>query len=303
MKKFNKVKIPLMSLFVILIAVAFFYLYKTKYDKTRAIVTIGDKKITQMDLNKRIYSINFEGSADNPQQISEGFKKELVDELVEKTIVESAAARLGINVADDAVDAFLKEEGIEVEGLDNEKVAIVRENVKYRVTKLKVEERVVTKKEGEYIKIRFDKFHSDNLGGTEQQTSELRNYAQKLAEDLYKKLNTGTITFQQGVDIVEKDPVIDIKGIPGKLDRQGGYFKPDTAMFINADFKKKLKNMTLNTISEPFVITLPAITGEGAKYVDSAFIIAKITKVSDGEADSFSAWIAQQKKSLNIERS
>lgn len=288
----------LILIFVLTISGISFGLYKARTSNDNVLAIVGGVKITQSDLNKRIWSADpTKGTPDNPEKVSQKVEEQLLNTLIEKEILKQNAARLGINVTDQEVAERIKKDGYTDIDLIGDRKADVEENTKINIIRERTQEKVLSWVSGNFIKVRFNRHFTDMLGGTDQERAADREYAKTLANDTYQKLVAGTLTFEQAEQLIQNDKTIDIKTFPGNYGNQFGTFdKTSWSYLFSTEAERNLvKAAPKETLVKPFVGKLPTGTDE---KVDGLYFIVKVTDNFKAEADTYEAWLNSQKEKL-----
>jgi len=276
----------------LIIALGFWgYILTTRVDKN-TIAVVGGKNITQTDLNDAVYGIDFGGKGSS--NVTDKQKHQFIDVMVENEIYNNAAKRLGITVTDAEVEAQAKKDISGYDSYTDKQKNMVLANTRINLLKPKVTTAVISVEEGEYVELRYDKYWT---GGPDQasKTAELKASIQPIADNLFAKLKAGTMTFAQATKEVDTNKTIDIAGNPSTLGPQGGFFDKDVRIYQDPEFPENVKKMKVGEV-KLFNISLIDLSDRK----DGAFVIAKVTKREDNEANSVSEWIEKETKNLNV---
>ena len=287
------------------------YLYLTQQGIFRdrsVLAVVGDKKITQKDLNEMIYGIDFKGTPENPtRKISREEKEELVNQLVEDAIIEVNAKELNVSVSDDEINKNIQDEAINYDSLNEVQKNVTKKSVRSEILKKKTKEAVLGVREGRYVFFRFDKYFKENEGTlgakvTDEMVQKQKEYAQNLSQAVSKKLKAGEINFDQAVEIIAADPQISAKAFsPVHPDIYGTFDKTEAEQGINLfaykEFLDKVSPMKKNDTSEPFVMSRKVEDGSTKEF---AFAVIQVNEAKNGTPKTYENWFNEQKQRLSV---
>ena len=302
---------------IIAVSASFYFYYYERppedpLDNVLAIVE--GNEITQRDLNKQIFGMNFEGSIEEPEEIDEEMERVLLDQLIEWEIINIKADEWEIEIDEEDFEnegkKRLGEERFEkLDSLPEEQRSITREVIENEALVEKVKEEGVEWREGGLVLVRFDKYLIDGIPPgvqewpsgeeAEQRAKEQREYADKLVEEIYEKLQEGSITFKEAMEKTKKDPVVGEEGFyPLLVPLSQNFTKEEwmegKGLLQEKDLKENLRE-TEEGLNEPFVVSTEDYFG---KKKESYWVIADISEVNEGISGSYSDWMEELKKEM-----
>lgn len=302
--------------FVLIGIVLFFYLPKQKIFRDKDVIAIvGEKKIYQKDLNVATYSMGFVGSIENPAPVSDQMKKQILDELIEREIVELKAKEVGVSVVESDVIAKAKLNNTQYDSFEETQKELIRKIARAQILKERVKDKILAWSEGKFIIARFDVHYYDLPSVlSEDQRKVLipqeKEYAKKLIDQIYENINSGKITFEQGMEIINSDPKIGTSAWDEWTMTLSKSFTKEDSIARNypngyPDFWNEIANAPVEQITKPISLKTVvdeecAVASEG-EQVDGMYIIIKKEKGSKGEATSYEEWIKNQKNKLDVQ--
>ncbi len=290
---------------VVLGTVAYFMTFK---ETSKVLAVVGDKKIYEKDLNEKIYGLSFEDSIYNPEETDIELKRQLLDELIEYEILESRAVDLAISISNEEVESYAK--GV-TEGYENLKVSqklIADKNAKLSLLREAVSNKVLTWSEGKSLVCPFYlHFYGDPTNKTEAERTGLvesdKEYAMEKCQDLYNKLKTGEINFDQAIEEIKNDKVIgNVAWQPYIMKFTSSFTKEDSIerLFPNdaPEFWDKITETSNNTLTEPILLKLKlnndSVVGKEGELVDSMYLIVQKENGQKGESLNYKDWLKDQ---------
>jgi uncharacterized repeat protein (TIGR01451 family) len=265
-------------------------------------------------LNERIYGLQFKGSVDNPEDVDEKTKKQLLDELIENAIVEQEAQRLDISLSDEEIKEEMEKLAPYYETLTSQQQEIVRKNARASLLKEKVKEKVISWYEGKRIEIHFEQhFVSDpskpadviakEEAERERKIETDRRYADDLAQQIYEDVTTKKLEFSQAMEKVNSDTYIDYASWSGDNRKPCGEFSTKhlkgQKMYADSTFEEELSKLKRGGISKPFITKLDFGENE-PDLKESMWVIVKLERKNEGEANSYEDWFENQKNKLKV---
>lgn len=283
---------------------------------TNVLASINDQDITQEELNELVYGINFEGSIQNPEQVSQEKRNELFLQLLKWKAANLEAKERGISINEDELkEEYLTRIGENVynnyqKAFTQEQILITDKIVRNEALIKKIEKSVLNWYEGDLIIARFDKYGDlptqeyENLSEAEWQKIkekkylEDKGYAESKINEIYQKIKSEEITPEQAIEISIKDKRI------GKE-----YFSPWTPAlsrsFTKDDYLKYdgiLADQKIRTaISEQqdrigSPIMMEAVKSETKNdeteiAYDAYYVIINIKNKNNGQANNINDWL------------
>lgn len=288
---------------------------KKSQTDSSVLATVGDKKITKVDLNKAIYSRNFAGTPENPQNISATEKQQVLDGIIEKEIIRKNAKELGLTATDAEIKADITTglesapqaaDGLKVyQSYSKTNQATTWDNSMINVLKAKVKEKVLAWNEGKFLLVRYDKYDASLPDGAKidvpaadrtKLAKAQQDAAKLMADNLYQKLLSGT-----SYDVAESTLVNDkVVGMPGVLPQspkmsgtitKANYFSEDGNQTITqfADFNNHISSIEKGKVSQPF-----QFKGNTGQSMQMYVVYVSTDQKTDGYKWGYKNWLSNQ---------
>jgi hypothetical protein len=300
--------IGIVVLSIIALVVVVFLRMNVKEDD-QVLANVGDEKIYQKDLNEEIYGMDFEGSPDNPPEVSNEDKKYLLDVLVKRKVAEKEMSLLDIKVTDDEVSSLIFERlGYNYEEYTSFQKELVKKAVKGEILLDKVLDKSIGLRAGKMFVCRFDysyEFGKDiNSAEYQKRTQDDKAYSEKLCTDLYNDVNSGKITFEQAMEKAKADKVIgqsiwgrtySIDMVFSKEDFESRRWFRDSVNLYDA-----LSTVKKDELLKPTLISLKNDEDQ-SKTREAFYVVAKITDAVESEYTSKDDWFNKMKEKYKVE--
>lgn len=259
------------------------------------LATIGAAKIKQKDLDNKITALEGYVTVDASK------KNQLLDDLVEESIIEQTAKRLKITVSEKEIDDSAKKYNQNYSQSSSKDKII--ENTRKAVLKEKVKDAILSLREGKYIKVRFDRHYPEQFGGTVEEQKKDKEYAKNLSEEIFNDLKSGKITFEQAQVKVNEDKTVDIASYPGVWTEQYGSFGKNDAAAENSiynlpEFQENIYKLKKGEVGSPFTVS----DYDGGEKREIYFLIIKVEKIKEGEANNYADWLEKEKTRLKYKK-
>jgi len=194
---------------VVLIITILGVIFGPKVINRDILATVGDEKITTIDLNEAIYGINFSGTPENPgTKLSEEERKNMIEELITRSLVRQEMARLGMEISEEEILAFIKENVPNYEEYTSQQKLLTRAGAKDMISIEKLKDSQIAWREGRVLIVRFDRAYQEFPENKEEVYKKDREHARALIERLHAKIKTEEITFEQAMETANNDPVV-----------------------------------------------------------------------------------------------
>jgi len=304
--KKNKWFLRVLLILVAVLGLGFFTFW---YMNKNVIAKVGNDVITKNDLNKALYSQNFEGTINNPTRVSAEREKEIIGELVDNLIIKNKAKALGITVSDNELSAVIASRGMNTSAYTEEQKNIAKENTRTELLNNKFREEAFGWKSGDYLLFRFDKYLSNianpNKEDKSSLTSEQKEYAKTLADSYYVKMKNKELDFTQAQLLLMNDPKIGSQALEPYTPSLSGSFGKEAYLqglgILNTTtypgFKTKVSSLANNALSEPFIVQDQG--QDGKRDISYAVVITR-----DGNngtlTGNFDSWLDQAKIDLKV---
>jgi len=284
--------------------------------KEGVLAQVGDDEITQEELNEQLYGLGF---LDDLTAYTEEEKTQMLDYLIEKSIIEQKAATLNIVATEEeineAIDAGLETGPNKNDGLDqysnyNEhQKTITLDNFRFKVLKPKVQESTLAWNVGKFIVFRYDRYNLDlddeirikteSTQDYETKKSSLKTLALEKANTYAEKLRSGS-EFYSIRDEVARDSQIGYPAIAPQTPFMSGttskaeYFLDEKNPNIPGfdSFNNQAFAVDPGSISEPFIIT-----DDTGKELDYYLVYLSESK-HDGYKWGYASWLESEKTRL-----
>lgn len=263
-------------------------------------IRVGDEKITEKDINRALYSLDFQGTPENPEGgDNKGRREMVVDGLIKSSIIRQEATKRKIVVTDKET---LERSKVQVPDYDNRielQQTLIKEASASYLSEEKIKETIIGYAEGEYLFIRFEIFYNEG----DDKYLEAKESAKELADELYSKLQSGEITFDDAQKKVEAHPTFGKEAFESKNFKAlitGGFNKGVYENGIGAigdsQFRGLIDNIKAGSVSAPSLLQVDHETdSEEIKKIDGIYTIVKVDKYQGGESNSFEEWLSIKK--------
>lgn len=286
-----------LALLALIIAGVLGYFYYTNKD---VVARVGSEKITTSDLNRAIFGFDFRGTPEKPESAgSEAVKKQVLDKLIEQSIIRQEAAKRDISVDEKLVQKDATETLSDIRLRPMEQQEAVRDASRAKLLEEALKEKILGYKEGDYLLIRFDKYL--DKGPESPEFLAEKKQAQKYALELSARLNENKITMEAAKKELEAHPLFGTDAfakvgyqvlITGALNKN--VYDLDLGMLKDQDFRSLVNSTNEGSLSEPRTLSV-AKQGEDFPSVEGIIAIVKINKVFGGEASNFTEWLDSKK--------
>lgn len=297
-----------------LITLSVVLVLKMNQKEAGLIATVGETKIYEADLNESIYGLGFVGSLTSPQETSNEVKQQLLDEIVEREILEKKAQELGISVAEERVEAYAKEININYNDLTSSQKDIVKKNAKLILLRSAVKEKVLTWSQGKVLFYRFYLHYYDapsDKSEAERKTLAVsdKEYAKNKIDELYGLISSGQVTFEQAMETVKNDKTLGNPAWqPYTMIFATEFSKEDSfdQLFPNnaPNFWKQVADVEKSTVSVPLTVEIKlnedTIMGKEKDIVEGMYMLVKKEDGNKGEASSYEEWLQKEKDKLGV---
>lgn len=254
------------------------------------VAKVGVHNITKQEVQKTVEDVPKAGFYPESQ---ETMRKLIMDYWLYTLI----AKEYGIEVSDQEALDYLK---VQVSSIKpSPSLDINNSYVRYRAYKDYLQFKLVTvinsPQSGSYILAHFDQ----NLARDTLKLKALTNdqyqavlkadraYATDFINTVYTKLKTGTITFEQGMELQLNDKVIGSKALSTATQSMNfGQSNPNSStgsvspISGNPQLQAKIRQLKAGEMSEPFIIKAQAGPEESADLVDILWVIIKVDTVN-----------------------
>ncbi len=125
-----------------------------------------------------------------------------------------------------------------------------------------------------------DKAHNPDLGNAEAIARD-KKYAEDFITNLYNKVTSGQITFEQAMNMERKDPRVGLKAYP-ELEHSDSF---DTTFrsrdVINSpSIREKISSIKAGEITEPFVVRVNNSLADSSSTAESYFLVVRMDETS-----------------------
>lgn len=310
--KKNKTLLGIVGVLVVLLISLGAYFYLTKqgpFEDKDVLAVVGDKKITQKDLNEMLYSEHFEGSVDNPPSATTERKKEILDNLVEWSIAELEAPKLSISVSDEEIEKEAKNLlGNSYRSYSDAQKEITKETVSNNLKVARIKDKVLGWRKGKFIITRFDRVYEEDLDLKSPSVQDVlkndKEHAQALISQIYQDIKAGKITFEQGMEKADQDSQT---GKPSWGEGSENYIfsgeitkeeSTEKNLFITSkNFWDEVFKAPNNEITSPKVFYLKTI---GVGEHEAFFAIIKIEEANRTDYSSYDEWLNKKKQEYKV---
>lgn len=284
-------------------------------DKNEDVLAIiGGEKITREEFNEVASGLSL-GADSDTSQIPAEVKQQMLDKLVETVVLEKKAKDLGIEVPQNEIAERAATLNKDYAKYNATQKGYIEKNARLELLREKVSEKILSWSAGKFIFARFDAhFNTEPTNLSPENRTKLaasdKVYAKKLIDDVYAKINSGQMTFEQGMTKVNSDPVI---GKPiweeWRVTWSQAYTKQDSIERLypssSPDFWDKIASAEVGKVSEPMVtkslLEEGAVVGKGGDSVDGMYLIVKKESGQQGEATNYEDWLKAEKERLGLQ--
>ena len=222
---------------------------------------------------------------DNKDNISD---RDAATVLADKYLIESLAKERGVTVNDKELsDQYGKET---LKQKDTFEYAYQNKLNQVYLSKLAANNKGVYK--GKFLIANFsqnvqvyptlpeDKAHNPDLGNAEAIARD-KKYAEDFITDLYNKVTSRQITFEQAMNMERKDPRVGVKAYP-ELEHSDSF---DTTFrsrdVINSpSIREKINSIKAGEITEPFVVRVNNSLADSSSTAESYFLVVRMDETS-----------------------
>jgi hypothetical protein len=275
------------------------------------IALVGGEKITKSDLNARIFGMsNFEGSVDNPPNIGDDEKKDLLKELIEWKIIEDEAKKKNISVTKDELNSYILENVENYEQMDGDVKKVVDDYQYHKLLINKLEERLTTQASGKYLIARFDRqIESDATKNDQEAINKDKEYAKTLVDSIWDRLNSKQINFDQAIQIINNDRTIGKPAFGTSETIMSGEFSSyefqyKDEIFVYEEAVNEVNKLTKGDFTKPFVVngydTLDENGSEKMSKIEVGYAIVFAENLEKGEYSSYSDLINDRLADVEI---
>lgn len=263
-------------------------------------IRVGSEKITQKAINRAIYAFDFKGTPEDPDsKDKEELKQSVIKNLIEESVIRQEAKKRGISVSEEEVVERSKQQVKDYEQRPEIQKELTREGSESYLLKEKIKESIVGYGDGKYILIRFE----NNLGKDDAKYKEEKAEAKKYADDLYSRIKSGAITFEEAQKEVEAHSLFGKENfdklgfsviITGSFNQT--VYENGVGIIRDPQFRSVISSTKPGNISAPSVlqVTLPEEAG-GIGPIDGIYTIVKVNNFKGGETDNFEEWLVAKK--------
>jgi uncharacterized repeat protein (TIGR02543 family) len=303
--KRHKLYFIIVGIFLLLFLVAtgaLYFRYKSLHNNSDILAVVGSEKITQQDLNKAIYSLDFKGTIENPEaKNDEDLRKMFLNELIENSVIRQEAARRNVSVSDEEAQKKATENVEDYKYRNENEQSIIFDIAKAQLLKEKLKKSVVSYKNGEYVLVRFDGHLGNNYDEAKYQ--EDKKYADTLIEDLYKKISDKKISFKQAEEIILKDQKIGQKSFEDlgySVDFYGQINQETLELGVgnvnDSDLSTLIKNTSAGQVNKgKLLVTSTPSDSAKAEKKDGIYAIVGIKDENKGLTNNFDSWLNELK--------
>lgn len=267
---------------------------------------VGDEKITQTDLDEQVYGLSF----DEELVLDQTKKDELLQQMIEMEIAAQEAAKLGITVSSIEVDNDIKANlGDQFNDYTQAQKDLTRENTRKKLLLSKVINEQIGWREGRALIYSFHKYYPSGSDGyqvagqgNEALVDKQRAAATSLSESHSKQLNDKSITFDEALQQLLKDPDIGVAAMkPRSPAMVSEYTKENysnnTGIFQqNATLKEAVAKIQKGQATSP-ILEQAMI---GGKQLDTDYIVFYVDNASSGKYTSLESWYDAKKAEYGV---
>lgn len=248
------------------------------------LATVGNRKITQKDLNRQIFGWSFEGSIEDPKPVDLEKEKIYLDMLIERKLVSIEAEELGLEVSEEFFEQKARnilgdERFEELPYLPDDERETIEKSMEGRALLKKFEKEALTWKKGDLIVVRFSELLARD---SEFDEAGIKEYAEELTKDIYTKIKKGEITVEEGKQKAIDDPVVGIDAFRDTVPIMSRSFDRQDWLSRIVPEQDNLEGMEKG-LNEPFV-------GEASHW-----IIAYIREKNTG-IDDYYRWLEEEEE-------
>lgn len=273
----------------------------TVYNKTAG----NDGKILAEVAGHKIYEQEVKDFIADSSEVNE---KEAVAVLADKYFLEALAKEQGISVSDQEITEQL--------GTDIKNKYIGNNyGLQYQVNELYMAKLVAHNEgayKGRYLVAHFSRYiayDSPLLAedkatnpkiGDEPAIAQDKEHAKDLIDNLYNRIKSGELSFEEAAKIEKKDPVVGEKAYPS-LSHSGSFdtsINPNGLVVVDSS-RPILNQMNAGDTSEPFVVRVSNSSSDKNKTAESYFLVVQLDEKSGGGSNTdFGQYIEEAKERL-----
>lgn len=313
-KKSRKLLWIILALIIIAVSIGGFFLYRTgsvnKLLRGDVVARVGNHNITKQEVQQV-----------KAAELAAGFYGDS-DETIKKLIMDywlysMAAEEYGIKPNDTEALENLKNKTDFIKLSSDQ--AINNSYVKYRAYKDYYQKQLTTilnsPQKGAYIIAHFDQnFGRDTTALkalSDQQYQDLlkvdRDYATNFINDVYAKIKSGQITFEEGMKMQLDNKIIgkvamSTAVMSAKFGQPSNIPGGQESIVKNSQIQAKVNELQAGGISEPFIVKVPAVFTQPNNLVDGFWVIVKVDSTNSGpKFDSVNAALQHFKQKYGYE--
>ncbi|NTU69461.1 hypothetical protein HGB13_01345 [bacterium] len=267
---------------------------------------VGGEKIYQKDLNEQIYGLDFEGTPDNPPEISNEEKNLLLQDLVAAKIAEKELNETSSQVTEDEINETIKQRlGDVIEDYTGYQERLVKKVVTNELMINKAKAKNVGWKAGQFLVCRFDypyEFGLDiNADESMQRVEKDKEYAKNLCTTIYNDVTAGKLSFVDAMKKLDNDPQIGLS-VWGKTYALAEAFTKqdfeDETSFDTTFWDNVLKAKK-GTLYMSDVIKVKNDKDEN--YHDGFYALVDINDEGPGQYRTYTKWLEAMKIKYKVE--
>lgn len=279
----------------------------SKEDSKDVLAIVDGEKIYQKDLNERIYGLEFEGTVDNPKDVSNVEKQRLLNLLISTKMAEKELAAMNVSITDEEVVSLMEARlGGVYEDYTDYQAQISKKALRGELLINKIKEKQLGWRAGDFFICRFDFPYEIGQASVNTEESKARyakdkEYAKNLCNGLYEDVNSGKITFAEAMKKAEADSVI------GKPLWQETYVL--SASFTKDDFEQQTYfeddfwNVSLKSnkgkLTAPEVVKLKNDFDNNQH--EAFYAVFNIKEEGEGSYSSYESWFEAMKSKYKVE--
>ncbi|HEX5456538.1 MAG TPA: hypothetical protein VFW77_04190 [Candidatus Saccharimonadales bacterium] len=145
-----------------------------------------------------------------------------------------------------------------------------------------------------------DRMHDPKLGNAAAIAAD-KKYAEDFITDLYNKITSGKITFDQAIKLEHNDPRVGLKAYP-ELEHSGSFDTTYTPRQIinNPSIREKINSIKAGETTKPFVVRVSNSLADPKSTVESYFLVVHMDQTSGSYTGTdFGQYLKQAKERLD----
>lgn len=278
--------------------------------QANTVATVKGKKITLDDYKSKVYAVTGEGTAQKPTGLDQYIKEPLLEELIFEKLAEEELKKNGLKITEAEIEKKSKELNSKYSTLGNREKSAIDKQAAFKVMIEKLENNIVTWREGQYLLCRYDRYVQSDMAKTPEKAQELKQKQEKYSEEYCKgvkeRIASGSSDYQTEKKKLLEDPVIgNASWLPFSMTLAHEFNQENFGsdqFVIGSDLRDKiLASNKSKKVSDP--VKIKVVKGENEKEkIDGAFAVILLeNKGKDGSTINLDKYLEESYQKLSKE--